>query len=483
MRTWRRLATVLLFGLLLAFAAPACIRQELTITLREDGSGEYRLRKAVGGQEGMAAMLMPGGAKPPKADDAMPEGPVRRTYHITVKEDDEEFEEITYAFDDLGEALPILENRIDGGPRFRYENDRFVIFLNREKQKFDGQDDSDMAKSYYNLTINLPAAPKSKTGTVKGKQIAWKFSAKDIATYKEAEIGRKMLEAGIPAAAIRTDIRPRLVSEDDSQVASVGLKADSPLSHFSASIPILGESRRAEKENAQLVFFMPTEGLKLPVSYSGLEIAALVIDGKKTPVTLGTNTNGIFSKKDQWGRQTPGVPLEIEFELANPWVRKIDLLEARMQVATPTKTKEHSLAITALEPPLPILTIEGKEGGIVGISKIELGSSTASYPAPGIILLSTVKPSEILTCYLDTNYGLRYQTIGMGWTKTTLDGYFHEVSEELAKIFAGAKELHECRLSFRTVPNPPFSLVVVTITEKVMAPHVMRLEEIDVSEK
>ncbi|NIS08526.1 MAG: hypothetical protein GWO07_07155, partial [Candidatus Dadabacteria bacterium] len=45
-------------------------------------------------------------------------------------------EEKIYTFSNLGEALPVLEDLIDMGPRYRYENGKFIIFRDREVEEW-----------------------------------------------------------------------------------------------------------------------------------------------------------------------------------------------------------------------------------------------------------------------------------------------------------------------------------------------------------
>ncbi len=393
-------------------------------------------------------------------------------------------EETTYIFKELGKALPELENEVIMGPRYMLRDDRFIIFLNREKQEYDGMSSSeDQDEEFYHLTVELPAVPVSETGKVEGSTVSWRFTGEQLKKLRSASVGTPILEASIPASAINADLKPRLVSEKKDNVFGRQRKDKSPLESFRATLPVLDRiGWKPDDKNADLDVLMPLGKVVIPFPYENLSLARLVVDGKSITAKLNSNPSGVFNGKGPWGNPAAGLPVKLKFSLSDPWVKNIDLVEVRLNISAPKKTRELSVRIESLDKPLPVLTSDQDKSLKVAIADIKLGSSTATLPGPSIDVLSSIEPSTFLTVYLDTPYGLRYPPVGLQWEKETIDDLYDKDAKAAAtKAFGKNASFYSGDLSYKTIPNPPFTLVFVIITEKSMVPHTLKLEDISIS--
>lgn len=162
------------------------------------------------------------------------------------------------------------------GPRYKYENGRFVVFRHREADEwtqFSSSDDR-MKDAYFNLTIQFPATPDSENGTIKGNTVTWNFDAESLERYNAMDIGQNIIHASIPAGAIKTTIIPRLVTESGLDKE----KEYRPLHKFSAYIPVVGK-KYANSGYGDLTVFYDTKKIETPFSYKDLKIKNMIIDG------------------------------------------------------------------------------------------------------------------------------------------------------------------------------------------------------------
>jgi hypothetical protein len=323
----------------------------------------------------------------------------------------------------------------------------------------------------------------SETGKVEGSTVSWRFTGEQLKKLRNAPIGTPILEASIPASAIKVDLKPLLVPEKKDDGFGGREEDKSPLESFQATIPVLDKiGWKHDDKNADLNVLMPLGKVAIPFSYEKLSLARLVVDGKAITANLNSNPSGVFDGKDPWGNPATGLPMKLKFSLSDPWVKNIDLVEVQLNIAAPKKTQELPVRIEFLDKPLHILTNDQDESLRVAIIDIELGSSTATFPGPSIDVLSNIEPSTLLTVYLDTPYGLRYPPVGLQWEKETIDDLYDKDAKEAAKkAFGKNASFYSGNLSYKTIPNPPFALVFVIITEKSMVPHTLKLENINVS--
>ncbi len=407
----------------------------------------------------------------------------RISYSLSQSPDDQAkyVESSVYTFPELGKALPDLENVIKMGPRFAYRNNRFVIFFNREKEEFDGmQAGEEIKDAWLNLTIELPAEPSSSNGQVQGKTVSWRFDADDMKKYQEVAMGENLIEASIPSSAIEVDLKPRLVV-DKKKKNIIKDGEFEPLGFFNARFPIIGAMAN-EQVKASLNVNFPVDTFSLPVTYKDLTATSLVVEGKETEAEIKSKVEGVFEGKNQWGQETDGFPVQLEFPVTNPWIREIEKLQIVMQVNTATeKSKTFYHAIPSESPSIILPEESDQILNKVAILKIELGSSTAMWPLPGITLLTTTGPGNISAFYIDTDYGLRYKANTVQSSRKKSENYWdNKIKSFLADVFK-EEAFYEYELGFSKLPNSPFTLVIETAGKQDFKTKTLLLEHIDVS--
>ncbi len=484
----KKLARVIL-GVLLCIVFTGCIRQEVVITINPDGSGEYTICKFPGEFEEVVSaavdaesMLDISDEDLAKEMESRSEGSVKCVGYDLVKDyqGKGKAEVTTYSFDDLGKAIVILENKIEMGPRFKYQDGKFFVFVNREKTKYDGMGIGGPEEQfYYKLTVNFPAKPScDDKGKVKSKSVTWEFDNDEMKVYRDSQIGDQLLWASVDAETVKTDMSPRLFVKKEKR--SMREKEVSYIDDFYCGIEIF---KGSNKLNSRFQGYVPTGDLALPFSYDKLKISRFIIDGVGKTTELDCEEAGVFTGQDKWGRDAPGLPVKLKFTETNPWLKNIDLLEIQVQTAKPIKTILHSIKIKDRNKPLPIAKFENGSPAVIAIMDVELGSSTAVYPMPSIEVALDIDPANIMGCYLDTNYGLRYKAMGSQWNKVKLDNEWDEKIKALKDHFKSGKEVRKSELVFQNIPADPFTLVFEIITEKSAEIKTLKLENVYVGPK
>jgi len=175
--------------------------------------------------------------------------------------------------------------------------------------------------------------------------------------------------------------------------------------------------------------------------------------------------------------------VNLRFKETNPWIKSIDLLEIQMQTAKPVKTKSHSIKITDIDTPVPVARFEGKLPGAIAVLDMEMGSSTAAYPEPLINVVLDIDPANIMGCYLDTNYGIRYRATGQEWRTVDIENSSDKKIKAVKDNFTASKKAWTRELVFRNIPPDPFTLVFEIITEKSAGIETLKLEDVYVGPK
>jgi hypothetical protein len=481
---WRKLTIILLLVYL-----TGCIQQDLRIVLRPDGSGEYHIKKITSQIESALIANIPSELREKAfseqkgVEEEYPGGLKRVSYSISQSPDDpaKYVESSVYTFPELGKALPDLENVIEMGPRYAYRDNRFVIFFNREKEEFDGMNAGEKIKdAWLNLTIELPAEPSSSNGQVQGKTVSWKFDADDMKKYQEMAMGENLIEASIPSSAIKVDLKPRLVVAKKKKNIIKDGKFE-PLGFFNARFPIIGTTAN-EQVTASLNVNFPIDTFSLPVSYKDLTVKSLVVEGKETEAEIKSKSAGVFDGKNQWGQETGGFPVQLEFPVTNPWIREIEKLQITMQVNTATEKSNTFFHVIPSDSPSIILPDESNQIlNKVAIIKIELGSPSAMWPLPGITLLTTTEPGNISAFYIDTDYGLRYKANSVQSSHKTSEDYWDNKIKTFLKDVFKEEEFYEYAMGFAKMPSSPFALVIETADKQDFKTRTLLLEHIDVS--
>ena len=478
------------FFIILLFLS-GCIQQDLRIVLNSDGSGEYHIRKVMSQMEGVMIANIPQKmrekalAEQQKLQEEYPGGLKRTSYDLSVSKDNpaQYIETTVYSFINLGEAIPSLENLIQMGPRYAYRGNQFVIFRNREKEEWDGVSNNNQKdESYFNLTIELPVEPIASNGAIEGKKVVWKFDTEALKQYQKMPIGESFIEVSIPATAIQANLSPRLFHKKEKKISSQKEEVFQPLEWFNASFPIISDKDTTEEVKASLQVVFPVENMSLPVSYKDLKVQSLVVDGKEVEAKVTSESMGVFNGKDQWGRASRGFPVQLEFPINNPWVKTIDKIEVEMKVNAVAEKQQSTFVIKKKSFPRVVIAKETKNVfNQLAISKVEFGSSSAMWPAAGIIFLSTIKPTDINAIFLDTEYGLRYKAEGVTGKLKKVTEFWDASIKQFIKENFSQEAIYEYTVGFDKIPNPPFNLVIDVITQSNFQPQTFTLENIDVS--
>ena len=481
---FRKLTIILLLVYL-----TGCIQQDLRIVLRSDGSGEYHIRKVTSQIESALIANVPAELREKALSEQKgvekeyPGGLKRVSYSISRSPEDpaKYVESSVYTFPELGKALPDLENVIEMGPRYAYRDNRFVIFFNRGKEEFDGMKLGETVKdAWLNLTIELPAEPSSSNGQVEGKTVSWKFDADAMKKYQEKAMGENLIEASIPSSAIKVDLKPRLVVDRKNKNIIKNGKFE-PLGFFNARFPIIG-AMADEQVKASLNVNFPVDKSSLPVTYKDLTVKSLVVEGKETEAEIKSKSEGVFDGKNQWGQETAGFPVQLEFPVTNPWIREIETIQITMQVNTATEKSKTFYTVKPSEHPSIILPEEPNPIlDTVAIIKIESGSPSAMWPLPGITLLTTTGPANISAFYIDTDYGLRYKANSVQSSRKKSEDYWDNKIKSFLTDEFKKEEFYEYELGFTKMPNSPFTLLIETASKQDFKTRTLLLEHIDVS--
>ena len=478
-----KISARILLGVLLCTVFTGCIRQEIVITIHPDGSGKYKICKFPGEFEEIMMATIDAESMLDISDEDMSkeiasrsDGPVRCIEYDIIKnyQGRGKAEITTYAFDDLGEAIVVLENIVEMRPRFKYQDGKFFVFVNREKSQYDGMTSSGPQEQfYYKLTVNLPAKPSCDgNGAVNGNSVTWEFGNEEMKVYRDSKIGDQFLWASVDADAVKVDLSPRLFVKKVKR--SMREKEVSYIDDFYCDIEIFKES---DKLNSRFYGYVPIGELSVPFSYDDLKISSFIIDGVKKTTRLVSAEAGVFTG------DAPGLPVRLKFTETNPWINSIDLLEVQIQMAKPIKTGTHSIKISDINKPVPVARFEGESPGVIAVLDIKMGSSTASYPVPSIDVVLDIDPVNIMGCYLDTNYGLRYKSMVQEWRTVDLGNSLDKKMKALKDNFAAGKETWKSNLVFRNVPADPFTLVFEIITEKSTGIETLKLEDVYVGPK
>jgi hypothetical protein len=367
------------------------------------------------------------------------------------------------------------------GPRFKYQDGKFVVFVNREKSEYDGMGGgSTDEKFYYKLTVNLPAKPDcDESGVVEGNSVSWEFNNEEMKVYNESKIGEQLLRASVDAEAVNVDLSPRLFVKKERRRSRMMEQEVSYIEDFYCDIDILKED---DKLNSRFYAYVPTGELAMPLSYDKLKISKFVIDGVEKSTELTSPKSGVFTGKDKWGRDAPGLPVKLKFKETNPWIKSIDLLEVQIEIAKPVKRESHSIKISDASKAVPVFRVEGETGGVIAVLAIEMGSSTAMWPPPSMDVMLDIEPANILGCYLDTNYGFRYEAASE-WKTVDIEESWDEKVKAVKDQFNADKKVWKSELTFPNIPADPFTLVFEVITEKSTGIEILRLEDVYVGQK
>jgi hypothetical protein len=292
-------------------------------------------------------------------------------------------------------------------------------------------------------------------------------------TFREAKLGDRLLWASVDADAVKVDLSPRLFVKKRKR--DMPDREVSYIENFYCSIDILNENNKA---NGRFSGYVSVGELPVPFSYDDLKISRFVIDGVEKAAELNCAKSGVFSGYDTRGQDAPGLPVQLRFKETNPWIKSIDLLELEMQTAKPVKTESHSIKITDAQTPVPIARVKGEVSGTIAVLQIEMGSNAAAYPVPSIDVVLDIPPAEVMGCYLDTNYGLRYRAAVQEWTPVDIENTRDKKIEAVKDNFDSAKAAWKADLVFPNIPPDSFTLVFEIITEKSTAVQTLKLENV-----
>jgi len=458
----------------------SCLQQEIKIVLNSDGSGEYHIKKEMGTElsniVGMFPEQLRKDAQNKKSKVGQLPGGVILKVDKAYKDPNDPakfIEEQVYTFTNLGEALPVLENLVEMGPRYKYENGKFIVFRNREVDEWTQfSDDDRMKDAYFNLTIELPQKPESKNGVVNGNTVSWKFDSDFLKKYKKMEIGQNIIEATIAETSIKTDIRPRLVVESDK-------KEDTeykPLHSFSSYIPIVGK-KYSNSGDATLAVFFDVDDIDIPFSYKDLKIIKMLIDGKQISPELKSDDSGFFDGNNNWSDKLKGFPLVLKFPAVNPWIKNIDILEATLNIGKVLKSKETKYPIN--DDKFPSLLSTDLSKNIFALTELKFNSGFLGSPT--IELISNYEPNMLKSFYIDTDYGLRYKNTIYRQKRLLEKKFYNKAKTDFINNHFPDKDAYFYEIGFTKIPKPPFNLVIEIIEKQSYKPVTLTLENISVS--
>lgn len=458
----------------------SCLQQELKIVLNSDGSGEYHIKKEMGKELSTIVGMFPDelkkGAQKNKDKIEQLPGGVKITVDKNYTHPDDAtklIEEQVYTFTNLGEALPVLENLVEMGPRYKYENGKFIVFRDREVDEWaQFSDDDRMKDAYFNLTIELPQKPESKNGVVNGNTVSWKFDSDFLKKYKKMEFGQNIIEATIPAKAIKTDIRPRLVVESDKKEVT----EYKPLHSFSSYIPIVGK-KYSNSGDATLAVFFNIENIEIPFSYKNLKITKMLIDGKEISPELKSDDSGVFDGTNEWSDKLKGFPLYLKFKAENPWIKNIDILQATLNIGKVIKSKETRYSINNVTTPILI----SNDKSFYKVALTELNLKTSLLASPSIELISNYEPNMLKSFFIDTDYGLRYKNHILRQDAYEENKIYNKDKIQFIKNTFADQNTYVYKIGFSKIPKPPFTFVIELIEKLSYKPHTLTLENLIVS--
>lgn len=467
-------------ALLLFFSG--CVRQNVEITLKADGSGTLVLEKVLSSME--SAMMTVAEVSAGNTHDlyeiteSEKKGPLVATLKksIPTKDNAEDRLHAEYRFSELGRAIPSISKELVMCPRFAYRGGRFIVFLDREKQDFDGQkiEEDDVKKMFYHLSVTFPEKPESPNGNIKGKRVSWKFSGEELLKLMKLDVGTRILEASIPASALTTEIKPLLVKKKE-RLAHSSKNKKSALEEFSSQIKIWEKEKSNKVDyNSKLSLLFPLGDRKIPFPYDQLKIEKVIFDGKTIDgVKLVSPESGVFSGKDRWGRVSDGFPVALTFNQFDPWVKRLDSVEVSMNVKTALSQKKRSFTVTEKDAPY---WFENDSLAKTALLKVELGSSRATWPSPSLELLTSLVPEKVISFFLDTDYGLRYETERLNWEEPDADDLANLTESE-----EGLTKMKKVTLFYPNIPSGPFRLVCIIPEGEGSKKITLELEGINVS--
>ena len=466
--------------LILFLFLSSCLQQELKIVLNSDGSGEYHIKKEMSKELSTIVGMFPDelkkGAQKNNAKEKQLLGGVKLIVNKSYTNPDDVtnlIEEQIYTFSNLGEALPVLEDLVEMGPRYKYENGKFMVFRNREVDEWTQfSDDERMKDAYFDLSIQFPQKPESVNGTVASNTVSWKFDAKFLKKYKKMEIGQNIIEASVPAGAIKTDISPRLVTVPDNYKK----KEYKTLHRFSANIPIVGQ--KYSNSGASLSVFFNIENIEIPFSYKDLKITKMLIDGTQISPEIKSDTSGVFDGNNDISDKLKGFPLSANFPAQNPWMKNIDILQATLDIGKVLKSNEITYVIN--DETTPIILSEMNSTYVISLTDLNLKSSLLA--SPSIELISNYKPNMIKSFYIDTDYGLRYKNIIYRQQKLADKNFYNNTKTKFVNEHFPSKDAYFYEIGFTKIPKPPFNLVIEIIEKQSYKPVTLTLENLSVSD-
>jgi len=465
-----------ILGLSLMLGLCGCIKQDVEIKIEADGSGTIVCKTNINDIHSVLSYAK-------KSD-----GEKATFKHLALDEkteiiDGKKWRISTYSFKKLGKALPELEHEIPMMPRFSERNDKFVMFLSRERGEHEGFkiDNKEIEDCFYNLAVTFPTSPTSKTGTISGNTVRWSFDNANIKEIKEKNIGELILKAEVALSAIKADIQPHLVGEPvrtSRSGSKMSKLKDTRLEEYSATIPIHGDNFNY-KPNAKVTLNYPINSITVPFAYKELSVKSLIIDKNEYSATIKGKPDGVFTGKDQWGRKTEGLPVTFSFQSNNPWPNVINTAAISVKVEEATKTSLKEVLVT--EKSLKQLQVIDNSMNI-SVASVELGSNKAAYPEAAITFATNLTQTDVLAVYLDTDYGLRYKTATRKWDKKKIENIYDNATKAAASFFKeNGNDVFIGQLTTLKMPPPPFKLIFELIEKKEVVEKIITMETINVT--
>jgi len=455
-----------LLGILLC----SCIEQEVNIKLNADGSGTVSVRRRLSDMEREISLL---------GKETAPEFKSLTVLQHSIEKNDgepnEKFEISEYAFTNLAVALPELES-IENVilPRFTNRDGQLVVFMRNEMNPYRGSSSNNQTNLFYHLTIDFPVAPQSESGTVEGNRFIWKANHNEITTFRKSDIGTLAFECSIPADAIEMDLQPRLVARKPE--STLQEKKRKLITALDVRIPIIATDTRWSEEdsNAKMTVALPVDPALFPLCYQELKLENLVIDGQKVEPTLSSETSGVFSGKNQYGQDVPGLPVQFQFAWNTPLLKQIDRIQVSVQAAKPARTSEHTLDVETETVTNAVLAIPPGKQPDIAVLEVK----HAHWQAAVLKLATTLNPMDLSQIYLDTAYGLRYPAQGLNWIPSKkADSTSRKAGEAQ---FGPSTPFWVVDVYYPHIPTTSFALTFVKTEELLMSETVLTEVKIDV---
>lgn len=447
-----------------------CIEQEVNIKLNADGSGTLSVKRRLSDLE--RGILIWGEDPAPEFKSLQR---VKHSIESTPGDPLEKFELSHYAFTNLAFALPELETLEHVIlPRFMIRDGKLVVFMRNEMNPYRGSSSDNQTNLFYELTIDFPVAPASDTGTVEGNRFSWKADHDQITRFRKSPIGTLAFECSIPADAVNLNLRPRPVAakaENNRRENQRKL-----ITELDVRIPIIAtDTRQTVKEsNARMTVALPIDPALFPLCYQDLNLENLMIDGQPLEATLTSETSGVFSGKNQYGQDTPGLPVQFQFCWDRPILKQIDHIQISLQAAKPSRTSEHTFPVKTDEAANATFAIPS--AGQPNAAILEVIHSR--WQTAVLKLATTLRPTELSQIYLDTDYGLRYPAQGLHCVSSS-QAYTNDRKAGEA-IFGENIPIWILDVYYPHIPTTSFALTFVKTEDLAMFDTVLTEEKIDV---